>query len=147
MQQLKTDYLVIGSGAMGMAFSDSLLTETDANLIIVDKHHQPGGHWNDAYPFVRLHQPSAFYGVNSKNLGSDNIDMTGLNKGLYELASNSEVCSYFDQVMQGQFLSSGRVQYFPSCEYKGNGEFVSLLSNEKYFVSFTKFKISFIFFI
>ncbi len=57
MQQLKTDYLVIGSGAMGMAFSDSLLTETDANLIIVDKHHQPGGHWNDAYPFVRLHQP------------------------------------------------------------------------------------------
>lgn len=138
MQQLKTDYLVIGSGAMGMAFSDSLLTETDANLIIVDKHHQPGGHWNDAYPFVRLHQPSAFYGVNSKNLGSDNIDMTGLNKGLYELASNSEVCSYFDQVMQGQFLSSGRVQYFPSCEYKGNGEFVSLLSNEKYFVSFKK---------
>ena len=114
MQQLKTDYLVIGSGAMGMAFSDSLLTETDANLIIVDKHHQPGGHWNDAYPFVRLHQPSAFYGVNSKNLGRDNIDMTGLNKGLYELASNSEVCSYFDQVMQGQFLSSGRVQYFPS---------------------------------
>ena len=58
MQQLTTDYLVIGSGAMGMAFSDALLTETDAKIIIVDKHHQPGGHWNDAYPFVRLHQPS-----------------------------------------------------------------------------------------
>ena len=60
MKQLEADYLVIGSGAMGMAFSDSLLTETGASLIIVDKHHQPGGHWNDAYPFVRLHQPSAF---------------------------------------------------------------------------------------
>ena len=138
MKQLEADYLVIGSGAMGMAFSDSLLTETGASLIIVDKHHQPGGHWNDAYPFVRLHQPSAFYGVNSKKLGNDSIDTTGLNKGLYELATNSEVCSYFNQVMQRQFVSSGRVQYFPSCEYKGNGEFVSLLSNEKYSVSYKK---------
>ncbi len=26
----------------------------------------PGGHWTRAYPFVRLHQPSAYYGVNSR---------------------------------------------------------------------------------
>ena len=138
MQQLETDYLVIGSGAMGMAFCDSLITETNANIIIVDKHHQPGGHWNDAYPFVRLHQPSAFYGVNSKKLGNNTIDATGLNKGLYELATNSEVCGYFDQVMQRQLLGSGRVRYFPSCEYQGDGQFVSLLSDEKYSVSFKK---------
>ena len=138
MQKLETDYLVIGSGAMGMAFCDSLITETNANIIIVDKHHQPGGHWNDAYPFVRLHQPSAFYGVNSKRLGNNTIDATGLNKGLYELATNSEVCGYFDQVMQRQFLGSGRVRYFPSCEYQGDGQFVSLLSGEKYSVSFIK---------
>ena len=138
MQQLETDYLVIGSGAMGMAFCDALITETNANIIIVDKHHQPGGHWNDAYPFVRLHQPSAFYGVNSKNLGNNTIDTTGLNKGLYELATNSGVCGYFDQVMQRQFLSSGRVRYFPSCEYQGNGQFSSLLSGVKYSVSFRK---------
>ncbi|MFL2526760.1 MAG: NAD(P)-binding protein [Candidatus Azotimanducaceae bacterium] len=138
MQQLETDYLVIGSGAMGMAFCDSLITETNSNIIIVDKHHQPGGHWNDAYPFVRLHQPSAFYGVNSKKLGNNTIDATGLNKGLYELATNSEVCGYFDQVMQRQFLGSGRVRYFPSCEYYGDGQFVSLLSDEKYSVSFKK---------
>jgi len=138
MRELKTDYLVIGSGAMGMAFSDVILTETDARIIIVDRHHQPGGHWNDAYPFVRLHQPSAFYGVNSKKLGNNTVDTTGWNKGLYELASHGEVCGYFDQVMQRQFLSSGRVQYFPSCDYQGNGEFVSLISGEKYTVSFNK---------
>ena len=138
MQQLETDYLVIGSGAMGMAFCDELIVGTNANIIIVDKHHQPGGHWNDAYPFVRLHQPSAFYGVNSKKLGNNTIDATGLNKGLYELATNSEVCGYFDQVMQRQFLSSGRVRYFPSCEYLGKGQFSSLLSDEKYSVSFKK---------
>jgi len=138
MQQLDTDYLVIGSGAMGMAFTDVLLTETNARIILVDKHHQPGGHWNDAYPFVRLHQPSAFYGVNSKQLGNNAVDTAGLNQGLYELATNEEVCTYFDQVMQRQFLPSGRVQYFPCCEYRGDGQFVSLVSEEQYSASFKK---------
>ena len=34
---LQADYLVIGSGAMGMAFFDVLLTETDASVLIVDR--------------------------------------------------------------------------------------------------------------
>ena len=62
MQSLEADYLVIGTGAVGMAFVDTLLDESDASVIMVDNHHAPGGHWNDAYPFVRLHQPSHFYG-------------------------------------------------------------------------------------
>ncbi len=127
---LKADYLVIGSGAMGMAFVDTLLSETDTSIIIVDSHHQPGGHWNDAYPYVRLHQPSAFYGVNSRTLGTDTIDTVGWNKGLYELATNSEVVAYFDQIMQQDFLPSGRVQYFPNCQYTGGGTFKSLLSGK-----------------
>ncbi len=36
---LTTDYLIIGSGAVGMIFADQLLTETDANVVIVDRHH------------------------------------------------------------------------------------------------------------
>ena len=135
---LQADYLVIGSGAMGMAFTDALLTETDATVVMVDRHHQPGGHWNDAYPFVRLHQPSAFYGVNSKHLGSDQIDATGWNKGLYELATNSEVCAYFDQVMQQQFLPSGRVQYFPMCDFIGDGTFRSLVADTEHKVQAAK---------
>ena len=135
---LSADYLVVGVGAMGMAFTDALIAETDATVIMVDKHHQPGGHWNDAYPYVRLHQPSAFYGVNSRGLGSGTIDQTGWNKGLYELATNSEVCAYFDQVMQQQFLPSGQVRYFPMCEYQEGGRFVSLVSNVDYQVQANK---------
>lgn len=135
---LQADYLIVGAGAMGMAFADTMLTETDASIIIVDKHHQPGGHWNNAYPYVRLHQPSAFYGVNSCHLGSDKIDTHGWNKGLFELATNSEVCAYFDKVMQQQFLTSGRVQYFPMCEYTGNSQFRSLVSSEVFTVSAQK---------
>jgi cation diffusion facilitator CzcD-associated flavoprotein CzcO len=54
---LETDYLVVGSGAVAMAFVDTLVSETQASVLMVDRHHGPGGHWNDAYPFVRLHQP------------------------------------------------------------------------------------------
>ena len=137
MQQLQADYLVVGAGAMGMAFVDEIISDTQASVIMVDRHHQAGGHWNDAYPFVRLHQPSAFYGVNSKHLGSDSIDQTGWNKGLFELATNSEVCAYFDQVMQQRFLASGRVQYFPMCEFDWSAEapsFKSLVSDEVFTV-------------
>ena len=61
---LETDYLIVGAGAMGMAFADTLLAQTSARIVMVDRRYQPGGHWNDAYSFVRLHQPSYFYGVN-----------------------------------------------------------------------------------
>ncbi|MEO8125016.1 MAG: FAD/NAD(P)-binding protein [Burkholderiales bacterium] len=113
---IETDYLVVGAGATAMAFVDTLLTESEAQIVIVDRHHRPGGHWNDAYPFVRLHQPSAFYGVASRELSSWTKDKTGLNEGLYGLASGAEVLAHFDQVMQQRFLPSGRVRWFPMSE-------------------------------
>ena len=68
-----------------MAFADTILTETDAEIIMVDLHHKPGGHWNVAYPFVTLHQPSAFYGVSSCELSKGRKDKVGLNIGLNDL--------------------------------------------------------------
>jgi NAD(P)-binding Rossmann-like domain len=119
MHTIEADYLVVGAGAMGMAFVDTLITETDATVVIVDRNDQPGGHWNTAYPYVRLHQPSAYYGVNSRRLGSDSIDTGGWNAGFYELAGGSEVVSYYDTVMRQHLLPSGRVSYFPMSEYTG----------------------------
>jgi hypothetical protein len=130
MGTVDADYLVIGAGAMGMAFTDTLVSDSEASVVVVDRGHQPGGHWNTAYPFVRLHQPSAFYGVNSRNLGSDTIDSDGWNKGLYELATGSEVCAYYDQVMRQQLLPTGRVSYFPMSEYQGQGIFKTLGGQE-----------------
>jgi hypothetical protein len=120
MTTIEADYLIVGAGAMGMAFADTIVTETSACVVIVDRYHQPGGHWTTAYPFVRLHQPSAFYGVNSRKLGSDAVDRVGSNEGLYELATSGEVTAYFDQVMQQQLLPTGRVSYFPMTEYLGD---------------------------
>ena len=128
---METDYLIVGAGAVGLAFADTLLDQTNAHITIVDRHGKPGGHWNDAYSFVTLHQPSAFYGVNSMPLGQDRIDQTGINQGLYELASGPEVSGYFEKVMNQRLLASGRVSYFPMSDYLGAGRFVSLLSGKE----------------
>jgi hypothetical protein len=125
---VEADYVVVGSGATGMSFVDVILAESDASVIMVDRRAHPGGHWNDAYSFVRLHLPSAFYGVNSSSLGRDVKDDRGPNAGMYELATGDELRTYFDQVMRDTFLSSGRVHYFPMSEYHGDGEVTSLLN-------------------
>lgn len=113
MHTIEADYLVVGAGAMAMAFIDALVFESQARVVVVDRNHAPGGHWTMAYPFVRLHQPSAFYGVNSVPLGGDTIDQVGWNQGLYELAGAGEICAYYDHVMRRRLLPTGRVSYFP----------------------------------
>jgi hypothetical protein len=112
---LEADYLVIGAGAGGMAFADTLISESDRTLVIVDRRHAPGGHWNDAYPFVRLHQPSAYYGCNSLALGTDRIDSVGQNRGMYEVAGPAEICGYYDRVMRS-LAATGRVRWLPSSD-------------------------------
>jgi hypothetical protein len=129
MPRIETDYLIIGAGAAGLAFADTLLAERpDAHLTIVDRHARPGGHWNDAYPFVALHQPSAFYGVASLPLDTGRRDAGGPNAGLHELASGPEISAYFDRVMRERLLPTGRVDYRPMCGLGADGRIVSLLS-------------------
>ena len=74
---MEFDYLVVGAGAAGMAITDELLTHNDGSVGIVDRRSAPGGHWQEAYPFVRLHQPSASYGVSSLPLGNNSVDEPG----------------------------------------------------------------------
>ncbi|MBI2378140.1 MAG: NAD(P)-binding protein [Deltaproteobacteria bacterium] len=133
--EIEADYLIVGAGATAMAFADELLQHSKATIAIVDRRHAPGGHWVDAYPFVRLHQPSTFYGVSSVPLGSDAMDTSGTNKGFYELAGADELRAYYQQVMFRHFLPTGRVRCFPSSEHTGDGRFVSRLSGESWKVT------------
>lgn len=131
---LETDYLVVGAGASGMAFTDTLVAESDADVVIVDRRANPGGHWNDAYPFARLHMPSAVYGVNSRRLGDDEIDEHGPNAGFYERARAAEICDYYRRVLDEELLPSGQVRFFGMCAYIGTDgdrhRFESLLTGE-----------------
>ena len=119
MAVLETDYLVVGAGASGMAFVDALVEASDADVTMVDRRHRPGGHWNDAYRFVRLHQPSACYGVNSLPLGDDRIDHAGPNAGFYERATAPELCHYYERVLDEQLVASGQVRFLSMHDYQG----------------------------
>jgi hypothetical protein len=120
MGMIETDYLVVGAGASGMAFADDLLAHSDAEVVLVDRRDRPGGHWHDAYPFVRLHQASANYGVNSRALGSNAIDVAGSNAGFYERATGAEIVDYFGRVLDEHFLPSGRVRFLGMHDYVGD---------------------------
>ena len=133
MGAIETDYLVVGAGAAGLAFTDALIAACDADVVLVDRRHGPGGHWNDAYPFVRLHGPSALYGVNSRRLGTDAIDQGGPNAGYYPRATAAEICGYYQRVLDEELLASGRVRFFGMSDYSaaGNGhQFTSRLTRE-----------------
>lgn len=129
--EVGVDYLVVGAGAMGMAFADALIDNADVTVAIVDRRHAPGGHWLDAYPFVRLHQASAFYGVASTLLGGGALQTQGPEAGLQERATGPEICVYYAQVLE-RLLRTGRVQFFPATEHLGEGRFRSLVSGTEY---------------
>jgi hypothetical protein len=129
---IDVDYLVVGAGATGLAFTDALVTESPATVLMVDRRHAPGGHWNDAYPFVRLHQASAFYGVNSRDLGEDRLDESGPDAGTYERATGAEICHYFQAVLHDRLLASGHVEFvgMSDCTWddQGRARVTSLLT-------------------
>ncbi len=118
---LQTDYLVVGAGAMGMAFVDALIDHADVHVTLVDRRHAAGGHWHDAYPFVQLHQASLFYGVASTVLGTGATQQQGPETGLHERARQSEIIAYFDDVLQRRFVGSGRVTFLGGSEYHTDG--------------------------
>jgi hypothetical protein len=117
---VNTDYLIVGAGASGLAFADTLVAEADVEVTMIDRRHSPGGHWLDAYPFVRLHTPSAYYGVNSLALGEDRIDQAGENAGYYERATGGEVCDYF-AAAAARLTQTGRVRVLAHHEHLGGG--------------------------
>ena len=120
VERIDTDYLVIGAGAMAMAFIDVVLSkDRNATFVVVDRHASPGGHWNDAYPYVTLHQPAAFYGVSSASLG----------RGGNDLASLPEIIAYYREAMR-RFESTGRVRFLPMSDYQ-DGVVTSILNPER----------------
>src|SRR3954469_14104954 len=130
---LQTDYLVVGAGAMGMAFTDALIDHADVHVTLVDRRHTASGHWLDAYPFVQLHQASLFYGVASTVLGTGAVQDRGPEAGLQERARQPEIQAYYDDVLHRRFVSSGRVTFRGGCEYRTDGSshlVTSLVSGE-----------------
>lgn len=119
----RRDYLVVGAGAAGLAFVDALLEHSSARVVLIDQRRGPGGHWRDAYPFVRLHQASCFYGVASEPLGGARRQRAGPEAGLAERATGAEVLRYFEGVLD-RLRSTGRVRFHGGARWVGGRSYV-----------------------
>lgn len=118
IQDLETDYLILGAGAMGMAFADEIIHGSKtARVVMVDRRAKPGGHWNSAYRFVTLHQPALYYGVNSEPLGGTERD----------LVSQAQILAYYE-IVQKKLEATGRFQFLPLCEVQDDGRVLSVAS-------------------
>ncbi|CAD7937269.1 unnamed protein product [Amoebophrya sp. A25] len=133
---LECDYLVVGAGATGLAFADTLLHEwregPAPRVLLVDKHAAPGGQWNDSYSFVRLHQPSAMYGVESEPLepsstaggdaGKDEVDDTKASTTSLKTsptkhrATREEILRYYKRVVD-KLSDKFSLQFLGGYEY------------------------------
>jgi hypothetical protein len=90
-----------------MAFTDALIDHADVRVAMVDRLHGVGGHWLEAYPFVRLHQASDFYGVASTLLGDGRVQQRGPKSGLHERRQSRQRC---DRQLQSRSSSAALSQ-------------------------------------
>ena len=118
------DYLVVGAGASGMSFVDTLLlhSKEPVSVVLLDKREQPGGHWNDAYDFATLHQPARNYGVESSKL--EELAISNDEKR----ATKSEILTYYQSLeelegkgAQRRFVGSASFD-FATGTYMSGGE-------------------------
>lgn len=129
---LDATHVVVGAGATGLAFADALVDHSDARVLLVDRREGPGGHWREAYPFVRLHQSSAFYGVPSTLLGGGHLQQSGPEKGLQERASQPQIVDYYERAV-ARLEATGRALFLAGTEHV-DGELVTLATGQRHAV-------------
>ena len=79
------------------------------SVVLVDQRARPGGHWNDSYPFVTLHQPCRNYGVESRPMEDGVADRDELR------ATRDEILQYYSAVLEG--FAERKVTFVPSVAY------------------------------
>lgn len=107
------DYLVVGAGASGMSFVDTLLlhSQEPVSVVLLDKREQPGGHWNDAYDFATLHQPARNYGVESSKL--EELAISNDEKR----ATKSEILTYYQSLLKSWKEKGHSVEFVGSASF------------------------------
>ena len=123
---------MVGAGAMGMAFTDALIDHADVRVALVDRRRGVGGHWLEAYPFVRLHQSSTFYGAASTVLGGGRSSRTDRRQDSRAGRPADDLCLLRRPARRPDARRPGRVEFFPGCDYLGDRTFVSLDSGERF---------------
>ncbi len=91
--RIRADLCVVGSGIAALnalAVASGYLKEGQ-RVVIIEQRAQYGGMWNDAYPFVRLHQPHGLFTAGS-------IPWKGDHPRSY-LATREEILDHFANIL------------------------------------------------
>ena len=126
---LEADYLVVGAGAMGMAFVDVLVTETDATAILVDRQVATGRPLDRRLPVrsgstsrARSTGPTLGPSAPTPSTRSGGTPACTSWPRRPRCAPTTTSCS------TSALLPSGRVRFFGSSDYDGDHRFTSNLS-------------------
>lgn len=88
------DVCIVGAGIAGLnaAFVASRYLPSSGRVLLLDRRDSAGGMWNDAYPYVRLHQPYEMFTVG--NIG------WRLRRGRGYLAARDEVAAHLRHCLE-----------------------------------------------
>ena len=119
---LEADYLVVGAGATGMAFTDALIDHADVTW----SWSTVGTGWvgigwtrTRSSASIRRRRSTAWP---RRCSAAGGIQQDGPEAGLHERATAPEICAYYARVLRERMLASGRVSFHPNCEYVGDGQ-------------------------
>ena len=103
---------IIGAGASGLNALDAALDylPDKSSVIVVDRGSSWGGHWNNQYEYLRLHQPYQFF-----TAGSQPWSMV---KDRCHLATRAQVLTHFADCAE---RSAERARVIPFFGYEYDG--------------------------
>ena len=110
---LEADYLVVGAGAAGMAFTDALIDHADVSVV----HGRPPARRGRALARRVPVRPAApGVGVLRRRLDParrGRVQQDGPEAGLHERATAPEICAYYDRVLRDRMLALGQGDVLP----------------------------------
>ena len=92
-QRIRADLCVVGTGiaALNALVVAGGYLEEGQRVVLIEQRARSGGMWNDAYPFVRLHQPHGLFTAGA-------IPWQGDRDRSY-LATREEILGHFDNIL------------------------------------------------
>ncbi len=114
----------------GLIFANELLKASDATIALVDADGSPGGLWHQVADYSRVQQPLSSFGLSNHSIQDWQPDIRE--------ARRETVLAYCEHVLSNLILPSGRVSYFPKCDFRSDGTIAAIDTGQTQKVAVTQ---------
>ena len=118
MREVETDYLVVGAGASGMAFVDTLVAHTDAE--VGWSTGVTGRAATGSTPIGLCASTALRVLASSRGRSGTTASTSRGERRLLPARGAPEICDYYARVLDEHLLPTGRVRFVGMSEYHGN---------------------------